>query len=55
MYILESEARFAGVGFPGETYQISYWKEGDKILLAANSKERDGAKIISNAAITLSS
>ena len=43
------------VGFPGETYQISYWKEGDKILLAANSKERDGAKIISNAAITLRS
>jgi len=48
-------ARFAGVGFPGETYQISYWKEGDKILLGANSKERDGAKIISNAAITLRS
>ncbi len=48
-------ARFAGVGFPGETYQISYWKEGDKILLAANSKERDGAKIITNAAITLRS
>ena len=48
-------ARFAGVGFPGETYLISYWKEGDKILLAANSKERDGAKIISNAAITLRS
>jgi len=48
-------ARFAGVGYPGETYQISYWKKGDKILLAANSKERDGAKIISNAAITLRS
>jgi acyl dehydratase len=48
-------ARFAGVGFPGETYLISYWKEGDKILLAANSKERDGAKIISNAAITVRS
>ncbi len=48
-------ARFAGVGYPGETYQISYWKEGDKILLAATSKERDGAKIITNAAITLRS
>jgi len=48
-------ARFAGVGFPGETYQISYWKEGDKILFGANSKERDGAKIISNAAVTLRS
>jgi hypothetical protein len=49
------QARFAGVAFPGETYQISYWKEGDKILIAANAKDRDGAKIISNAAITLRS
>jgi len=48
-------ARFAGVAFPGETYEISYWKEGEKILIAANSKERDGAKIISNAAITIRS
>ncbi len=46
------QARFAGVGFPGETYQISYWKEGDQILVAASSKER-GAPIISNCAITL--
>ena len=48
------QARFAGVGFPGETYRISYWKEGDKILIAAKSVERD-APIISNAAITLRS
>lgn len=47
-------ARFAGVGFPGETYLVSYWKEGDKILLEAKSKERD-AIIISNAAVTLRS
>jgi len=46
-------ARFAGVAFPGETYRISYWKEGDKILIAANAKDRGDAKIISNAAITL--
>jgi len=45
-------ARFAGVGFPGETYLVSYWKEGDKILLEAKSKERD-AVIISNAAVTV--
>jgi acyl dehydratase len=45
-------ARFAGVGFPGETYQISHWKEGDKILVTATSKER-GAPIITNAAISL--
>jgi acyl dehydratase len=46
------QARFAGVGFPGETYLISYWREGDKILIQAKSKERD-AVIISNAAITV--
>jgi acyl dehydratase len=46
------QARFAGVGFPGETYLTSYWKEGDKVLLQAKSKERD-AIIISNAAITI--
>ncbi len=46
------QARFAGVGFPGETYLTSYWKEGDKILILAKSKERD-AIIISNAAITV--
>ena len=48
------EARFRGVGFPGETYLTSYWKEGDKILVQSKSKERD-AIIISNAAITLAS
>ena len=46
------QARFAGVGFPGETYVVSYWNEGDVILFEAKSKERD-AKIISNAAITV--
>jgi hypothetical protein len=33
---------------------VSYWKEGDKILLEAKSKERD-AIIISNAAVTVRS
>ena len=46
------QARFAGVGFPGETYVVEYWKEGDKVILQAKSKERDAA-IISHAAITV--
>lgn len=47
------QARFAGVGFPGETYRIAWWKEGDdRILLEASSVERN-AKIISNAVIEL--
>jgi len=46
------QARFAGVGFPGETYQVSYWKQGKQILLEAKSVER-GAPIISNAVVEL--
>ncbi len=45
-------ARFAGVAFPGETYRIAHWKEGDRILLEVTSKQRD-ARIISNAAVTI--
>jgi acyl dehydratase len=46
------QARFAGIGFPGETCLTSYWKEGDKVLLRMDSKERS-APIITNAAVTL--
>ena len=45
-------ARFAGVVFPGETIVTSMWKEGNKILIAAKTKER-GTPVIGNAAITL--
>jgi acyl dehydratase len=47
-------ARFAGVTFPGETQRISYWVEGEQILLEAKSVERD-TPIISNAAVMLRS
>lgn len=46
------QARFAGVFFPGETMVTSMWREGDRILLAAQSKERQAA-VISNGAITV--
>ncbi len=46
------QVRFAGVVFPGETIQTSLWNEGDRVLIAARSVERD-APVISNAAITL--
>ena len=45
------QARFAGVGFPGETYVISMWDEGDRVLVNCTSKERN-APIITNAALT---
>ena len=46
------QARFAGVAFPGETYQVSYWKQGKQILVEAKSAER-GAPIITNAVVEL--
>jgi len=48
------QARFAGVVFPGETIVTSLWKEGDKILVNAKTKERD-TPVITNSAVTLSS
>ena len=46
------QARFAGVVFPGETIVTSLWQEGDKLVLAAHTKERN-SPVISNAALTL--
>ena len=48
------QARFAGVMFPGETIVTSLWKEGDKILVNAKTKER-GTPVITNSAVTISS
>jgi hypothetical protein len=40
-------------GYPGETYRIKYWKDGDKrILLEAESVERN-VKMITNAVVEL--
>jgi acyl dehydratase len=47
------QARFAGVVFPGETIVTSLWKEGDKLLVSAKTKERD-TPVITNSAITIS-
>jgi acyl dehydratase len=47
-------ARFAGVVYPGETIVTSMWKEGDKILISAATKERE-TPVISNCAITVRS
>lgn len=45
-------ARFTGVVFPGETIVTSMWDEGDRIVVAARTGERD-SPVISNAAITV--
>jgi acyl dehydratase len=48
------QVRFAGVVFPGETLVTSLWREGDRILIDAKTKER-GSPVLSNAAITVRS
>ncbi len=45
-------ARFAGVGFPGETFVTRYWRERTSILIECRAKQRD-AIVISNAAFQL--
>ena len=47
------QARFAGVAWPGETYETRWWREGGKILIEARIPERENAVVISNAAFTL--
>jgi len=44
------KVRFAGVVFPGETVITSMWREGDRIVLSATTKER-GQPVLANAAI----
>ena len=44
------QVRFAGVVFPGETVVTSMWRDGDRIILSATTKER-GQPVLSNAAI----
>lgn len=46
------QVRFAGVVYPGETIVTSMWNEGDRVLIAASSKERQ-TPVITNAAITI--
>jgi acyl dehydratase len=44
------QVRFTGVVFPGETVVTSMWREGDRIVLSATTKER-AQPVLSNAAI----
>jgi len=44
------QVRFTGVVFPGETVVTSMWRDGDRILLSAATRER-GQPVLSNAAI----
>ena len=46
------QARFRGVAFPGETYETRFWRDGQRILVEAWSKER-GQIILSNGCVTI--
>jgi acyl dehydratase len=46
------QARFRGVGFPGETYLTKIWREEGRLLVEAWSKQRD-AIILSNGCVAL--
>jgi acyl dehydratase len=45
------QVRFTGVVFPGETVVTSLWREPDRIILSATTKERSEKPVLSNAAI----
>jgi multifunctional beta-oxidation protein len=42
--------RFTGVVFPGETIVTSMWREPDRIVLTATTRER-GEPVLANAAV----
>lgn len=42
--------RFTGVVFPGETVVTSMWRDGDRIVMSATTKER-GKPVLANAAV----
>jgi 3-hydroxyacyl-CoA dehydrogenase/3a,7a,12a-trihydroxy-5b-cholest-24-enoyl-CoA hydratase len=46
------EVRFSGVVFPGETIVTQIWRDGNRALVHATTKER-GEAVISNAAATI--
>ena len=46
------QVRFAGVVFPGETIVTSVWRESDRLLIVAKTKDRD-TPVVTNAVIEL--
>jgi acyl dehydratase len=45
------QVRFTGVVFPGETVVTSMWRDGDRVILSAGTRERPEKLVLSNAAI----
>ncbi|MGY1814103.1 MaoC/PaaZ C-terminal domain-containing protein [Blastococcus sp. SYSU D00820] len=45
--------RFAGSLFPGQSIRTSVWRDGDRLLLAADCPEREGAPVLTHATATV--
>jgi acyl dehydratase len=45
------QVRFTGVVFPGETVVTSMWRDGERTILSATTRERPDKPVLSNAAI----
>ena len=45
--------RFAGVGYPGDTYAISHWREGDRIHVHVAASNREHSPVLTNGVVEL--
>jgi acyl dehydratase len=47
--VRQYRARFAGPVFPGDTLEISLWREPDRVLASARTRGREGAALVGSA------
>lgn len=50
--VRQYRARFAGPVFPGETLEISLWREPDRVLASVGTREREGTVLVGSAMLS---
>jgi acyl dehydratase len=50
--VRQYRARFAGPVFPGDTLEISLWREPDRVLASARTREREGIALVASALLS---
>jgi acyl dehydratase len=50
--VRQYRARFAGPVFPGETLQVSLWREPGRIVASAGTREREGTVLVGSATLS---
>jgi acyl dehydratase len=50
--VRQYRARFAGPVFPGDTLEISLWREPDRVLASARTREREGTALVGSALLS---